>query len=220
MDGLLVDSEPLSREVWDRVLREHGHAMDEETLALMVGRRTSDSARIVLDRFPLPFSPEQLVAYKTQLWEEVWRAGLPVKPGVFELERKLAERGIPWAVATSSPRQYAEHILEHLGLAERCRAIAAGDEVQQGKPEPDIYLLAAQRLQVEPVHCLALEDSVPGGRAAKAAHMALIAVPDGVSTAADFPFADYVFASLSDVAREIDDVLKALAKSEGDGTSL
>lgn len=210
MDGLMVNSESLAREVWNTVLADFGCQMDDETHRQMVGRRTGESARIVQERFALPLSPEELAARKTRLWESVWRnRDVPLMPGLERLQDELARRQIPWGVATSSPRQYAEHVVAGLPLADRCRAIAAGDEVERGKPAPDIYLLAAERMQIPPERCLALEDSVPGGRAAQAAGMTLAAIPNGTTASADFPFADYVFSSLHEVAGHLDRLLPA-----------
>jgi len=210
MDGLMVNSESLARETWNTVLAEFGCQMDDETHRLMVGRRTAESARIVQERFFLPLSPTELAARKTQLWESVWRGqGVPLMPGLKRLQDELARREIPWGVATSSPRQYAEHVVAGLPLARHCRAIAAGDEVEHGKPAPDIYLLAAERMQISPERCLALEDSVPGGRAAQAAGMTLAAVPNGTTAAGDFSFADYLLGSLHEVVDHLDRLLPA-----------
>lgn len=210
MDGLMVDSESLAREVWNTVLADFGCQMDDDTHRRMVGRRTSESARIVQERFDLPLSPAELADRKTQLWESVWRRRrLPLMPGLERLQEDLDRRQIPWGVATSSPRHYAEHVVAGLPLSGHCRAIAAGDEVEQGKPAPDIYLLAAERLQIAPERCLALEDSLPGGQAAQAAGMTLAAVPNGATAAGDFSFADYVFGSLHEVAEHLDWLLSA-----------
>lgn len=203
----MVNTEPLSRQAWDQVLGRYGQRLDDATYMRMVGRRTVESAQLVLEVFELPLTPADLMAEKTRIWETFWRRGVPAMPGLNRLQQALAERGIPWAVATSSPRLYAEHILQYLEVDGACRALAAGDEVTYGKPEPDIYLLAAERLGVPPAHCLALEDSVPGGRAAQAAGMTLVAVPGFPATAADFAFAEYVLPSLSEVVVNLDSLL-------------
>lgn len=204
----MVNSESLAREVWNTVLADFGCQMDDETHRRMIGRRTTESAHIVRERFNLPLSPAELAARKTRLWESVWRRqNPPLMPGLERLHDELARRNIPWSVATSSPRHYAEHVVSRLPLGDHCQAIAAGDEVEHGKPAPDIYLLAAERMQISPERCLALEDSVPGGRAARAAGMTLVAVPDGATSSADFSFADYLFGSLHDVADQLDRLL-------------
>jgi HAD superfamily hydrolase (TIGR01509 family) len=208
LDGLMVDSEPLARQAWDEVLAAYGHRLDDETQAAIVGRRTRESAEIVRERFGLAVAAEELAAAKVARWESIWRRGLPAMPGLNTLHEVLMARGVPWAVATSSPRHYATGVLAQLGLLQACRAIAAGDEVVHGKPAPDIYLLAAERLEIAPRLCLALEDSEPGARAAQAAGMTVVAVPNGVPQEV-FAFADYVMASLHAVAEELDRLLRA-----------
>jgi HAD superfamily hydrolase (TIGR01509 family) len=206
MDGLMVNSEPLSRQAWDEVLRDYGHQMDDATYHRIVGRRTHESAGIVSKAYGLPITAQELAAAKIARWDIIWRRGLPPMPGLMALHEQLAARHVPWAVATSSPRHYAEAVLQQLGLAQSCRAVAAGDEVSHGKPAPDIYLLAARRLGIPAAQCLALEDSVPGARAAQAAGMRVIAVPNGVVPSA-FDFADYVFTSLVEVGEQLDTLL-------------
>lgn len=202
----MVDSEPLARQAWDEVLATYGYRLDDETQAAIVGRRTRESAAIVRERFALTVEAEALAAAKVARWEFIWRRGLPAMPGLQTLHEALAARDVPWAVATSSPRHYATGVLEQLGLLGMCRAIAAGDEVVHGKPAPDIYLLAAERLGIAPQACLALEDSEPGARAAQAAGMTVVAIPNGVPQEA-FDFADYVMDSLAGVADQLDRLL-------------
>jgi HAD superfamily hydrolase (TIGR01509 family) len=199
MDGLMVDSEPVARHGWEIVLASYGRELDQITYERMVGRRLEESAAIVIDTFQLPLSRENLAEIKEAAMVKLWAEGLPVMPGLHNLVGYLNDHNIPWGVATSSRRHYALNVLNQLGIASHCRAVAAGNEVSQGKPAPDIYLLAAERLEIDPKLCLALEDSVPGGQAAVAAGMTLAAVPNGHTKAADFPFADYVLDSLNDV---------------------
>lgn len=205
MDGLMVDTEPLAQQIWADILRQYGHDLSPAVYARIVGRRTDFSAQLLLALYPMPLTAAELAALKHNRWTARWRQGVPAMPGLHELHAALIRRGIPWAVATSSPRDYAEFVLHHLGLWPTRGAIAAGTEVQQGKPAPDIYLLAAGRLGVPPMACLALEDSVPGGQAAVAAGMTLVAVPNGTTTADDFPFAAAVLPSLSAVAARLAD---------------
>lgn len=202
----MVDTEPLAQQIWSRILAGYGYDLDDEVYARVVGRRTAESARIIQQAYHLPLSPEQLADLKSTMWEARWRQGVPPRPGLFILHAEIARRNIPWAVATSSPRDYAEHILRGLSLWPTHGAIAAGDEVANGKPAPDIYLLAARHLAVDPSSCLVLEDSVPGGRAAQSAGMTLAAVPFGFTSSSDFDFAPFIFNSLGEVA----DTLSAL----------
>ena len=207
MDGLMVDSEPLARRAWEQILQAHGCQMTDDVYRQMIGRRTDQSAQIILDNYPLPMTAAELAAQKAGIFHEIRAQGVPAMPGLMALQAAIKQRGIPWAVATSSPRSHAEIILVQLGLTDDCHAIAAGNEVEQGKPAPDIYLLAAARLGVEPGACLALEDSEPGCRAAKAAGMKTIAIPNGDTKTAVFSCAYACYPSLKQVAHNLDDLL-------------
>jgi HAD superfamily hydrolase (TIGR01509 family) len=213
MDGLMVDTEPLSRRAWAQVIAPFGAVLADEVYGRMIGRRTPEAAQILLAAAAIPLSAEELVGRKTAVFDQILAQGVPVMPGLRELHSEIARRDLPWAVATSSPRHHAQLILMQLGLIDACRALAGGDEVTHGKPAPDIYLLAAERLGVPPEQCLALEDSPTGCRAAAAAGMTVVAVPNSapetaVSTplSADvFPCADYVFPSLHQVIDLLND---------------
>ena len=207
MDGLMVDTEPLSRQAWDAVLDPFGYALSDEVYWQMIGRRSEESAQIAWSAYELPVTAEELLERKTAVFEARLAQGIPLMPGLKSLHAEIAQRQIPWAVATSSPRYYAETILAQLALADSCQAIAGGDEVRHGKPAPDIYLLAAERLGIAPADCLALEDSVPGSQAAVAAGMVTVAVPDGDRATADYPHVRYVFPSLHEVLARLDELL-------------
>lgn len=208
MDGLMVDTEPLAREAWAAILSRHGQTLTDAVYRQMIGQRTVESAQLLLDQYDLPYTAVALAAEKTELFASRRAQGVPPMPGLAELMTAVGQLGIPWAVATSSPRSHATVILAQLGQQAACGAIAAGDEVTHGKPAPDIYLLAAQRLGIAPAHCLALEDSRPGCLAATAAGMKTVAVPNGDTQESDFGFVDAVYVSLREVAR---DLLKLLA---------
>ncbi len=199
MDGLMVDTEPLSRQAWERVLALYDYAMDDEVYGRMIGLRSAESVQVMLDAYPLPLTAAETMRRKKAFLDERLTQGIPIMPGLMELHAVIARRGLPWAVATSSPRQHASHILAQIGLLESCRAIVGGDEVAKGKPSPDIYLLAAERLGIPPQNCLALEDSAPGCQAAAQAGMTTIAIPNGVTETAVFPCAHHIVNSLHGV---------------------
>jgi len=207
MDGLMVDTEPLARDVWATIISQHGQTLTDAMYRQMIGRRTVESAQLLLEQYDLPYTAVDLAAYKTELFAIRRAQGVPPMRGLMELQTAVARHGIPWAVATSSPQSHAVAILAQLGLQTACRAIAAGDEVRRGKPAPDLYLLAAQRLGVEPACCLALEDSWPGCQAAVAAGIRTVAVPNGDTQEADFSFVYAVYPSLYEVAQDLENLL-------------
>lgn len=207
MDGLMVDSEPLARRAWDQVLQAHGFRMTDDVYRQMIGRRTDQAGQILLENYPLPLSLDELVNQKSAIFNGIRAQGIPAMPGLMALQAVIKEHGIPWAVATSSPREHAKIILAQLGLTEECRAIAAGSEVAHGKPAPDIYLLAAERLGIDPTVCLALEDSEPGCQAASAAGMTVIAIPNGETKTAVFSCATIRYSSLNQVVAHLNTLL-------------
>jgi HAD superfamily hydrolase (TIGR01509 family) len=208
MDGLMVDTEPLSHQVWAQLVSTFGHQLDDETYGRMIGRRGDASAQIAVNTYDLPLSVTELIVRKEALFDKVRANGVPVMPGLMALMEELARRGLPWAVATSSPSHHAQIILEQLGLSGVCQAVAAGNEVADGKPAPDLYLLAAERLGIPPENCLALEDSQPGAEAAAAAGMRVVAIPNGKTRDASFAVAHTVYRSLHDVVNNLDILLR------------
>lgn len=207
MDGLMVDSEPLARQAWDQVLQAQGQRMTDDVYRQMIGRRMDQATQIVQDNYILSIPITELIAQKDMLFHQIRAQGVPAMPGLMALQAAIKQRQLPWAVATSSSRSHAEIILTQLGLSEACHAIAAGNEVMHGKPAPDIYLLAAARLGIDPAVCLALEDSEPGCQAARAAGMKVIAIPNGDTKTAVFPCAHIRYPTLNQVADNLDALL-------------
>ena len=204
----MVDTEPLARAAWEQVLAPYGHTMTDALYGRMLGRRTHESAQLVLDALLLPLLHDELVTRKTAVFLQSLNGGVPVMPGLFALLDEIERRGLPWAVATSTPRAVAEIILGKLGVVGHYGALAAGDEVAHGKPAPDIFLLAAARLGVAPAACLALEDSAAGCAAAVAAGVRVAAVgPAAMAGGALFATAYRCYPSLVDVAAELDRLL-------------
>jgi HAD superfamily hydrolase (TIGR01509 family) len=177
MDGLMLDSETVCRAVWREAASEQGFALSDAMYLDFVGRRTADCEALMERRFGAGFSRPTFQARAADLWHaHVRDYGLERKPGLPELLAALERLQIPKAVATSTVR--AEALISLGSLFERFGALAAGDEVRNGKPAPDIFLLAGERLGADPARCLALEDSEAGAIAASTAGMTVIIVPD------------------------------------------
>lgn len=210
IDGLMVDTEPLSRRAWDQVLGQHGQVMDDETYKALIGYRIDETADYLIKQFGLMDDAGSLIQQKRAAYEPLLAQGVPVMPGLFELVDAIDARGIPWGVATSSPYAHAQNILIGLGLWERCQMVTGGDEVAKAKPDPGIYLLASERLGFSPARCFALEDSVPGCRSALTAGLLTAAVPNGDTDIAQLPAVKYIFPSLGEVVNHLDDITREL----------
>jgi len=179
MDGLLLDSERAIMRAWMQVARERAVRLSPARYATVVGRNVAESTALLAPHFGgmegLQQARQQVqVLLQAQPPEERFA----LKPGVAELLAWLAAREVPIAVASSSSRHEIEHRLALSGVRDHFRAVAGGDEVPAGKPDPAVYLLAAQRMGHAANVCLAFEDSPNGARAALAAGAALVLVPD------------------------------------------
>lgn len=179
MDGLMLDTERLLYAAWQRAMADYGYQASEEVFLASLGTTVAATNQLLRAAygpdFPLEATNGRTGDY---VWEEVDDRGAPLKPGLLALLDYLEAQDIPKAVASSSERATIDRLLGSAGLLARFPVTVAGDEVVHGKPAPDIFLLAARRLGVDPAQCLVLEDSEPGARAAHAAGMAVIIVPD------------------------------------------
>ncbi len=207
MDGLMVDTEPISHRAWQQFLQPYNAQLSPEQTQSLVGLRGDISAEMVQQFFDLPLSPPEIQKQKAAIFATMRQADVPVMAGLFDLVEKLSTLNIRWGVGTSSPHEHATTILKQLNLTAHCQAIAGGDEVPHGKPAPDIYLLAAKRLAVDPQTCLVFEDSGPGSRAAVAAGMRVIAVPNNDTKNSDFRHATAVLPSLTAVCHQLEQFL-------------
>lgn len=206
MDGLMLDTEPLYKIAWQRAAQECGHAISEELYAWLIGRSRVAGEAILAETFGAAFCQETFRAACAKCEAAAFAENLPAtKPGLDQLLALLEARRVPKAVATSTERHIAETQLRGRGLLARFSVVATGDEVMNGKPAPDLFLLAAMRLGVETSRCLVLEDSEAGVMAAHRAGMRVFCVPDiREPAAAVLELADGKFGSLTEVAARLE----------------
>lgn len=178
MDGLLFDTERLYEKAFISAARELGHEADHDTFCLLIGAPWATGRRILLERYGVDFRVDELTGVWMRHFRQLIEVDLPLKAGALELLALLDEIGLPRAIATSSSHRTVQHHLAMHKLAERFHAVVAEGDYANGKPSPDPFLLAAARLKTDPTHCLALEDSHHGIRAAHAAGMMAVMVPD------------------------------------------
>lgn len=175
MDGLMLDTEPIYWQSMHQAAAELGCNIDDQLQSRVVGRSIADWRATLVQTFGENYP--KFRSRRRQLWEQhVQEFGVAEKAGLSELLNQLDDDELRKAVATSSPKP--DTLLCLAQLASRFDAIVTGDEVEQSKPAPDIFRLAAQRLALSPEQCLALEDSESGAYAALSAGMRVIIVPD------------------------------------------
>ena len=207
LDGLLLDTE----EIWDEARRqiadERGGRWREDAQRAMMGMSSPEWSRYMHEEVGVPDPPEQITAEVVRRLEELYRNRLPLIPGALDAVRRLAAYR-PLAIASSSNRPLIDLFLELTGTAGLFRATVSSEEVERGKPAPDVYLEASRRLAVDPTRCAAIEDSENGIRSAAAAGMKVIAVPNAV-----FPPGDDALALAAVVVASLEELQPALVES-------
>jgi HAD superfamily hydrolase (TIGR01509 family) len=182
LDGTLVDSEPLAKDAWRRVLAKFGYAVTQDDILSTQGRAFSDIHTYFAKRASLP-GPESL----WKLYASILFPSMDERPLAFRdsiaTAIALKEAGVALGLASSSPRERVDYTLTKVGLHALFSVTVAGDEIRNGKPAPDLFLEVARRLRVAPAQCIAIEDSQPGVDAALAAGMCVVGIlrPEGKS---------------------------------------
>ena len=199
MDGLLLDTETLWHEAETELFRRHGAQFTHEDQLQVIGTNFDITARYFAQRLGWPLERRaELVEESTALMHERVKLQVDARPGAVELIEGLRNlAGIRLGLASNSPRYLVDDALKTAGLADAFDSIVTSDDVKRAKPAPDIYLLACERLGVDPSEAVALEDSASGVAAAKAAGLTCIAVPMFAET--DVSAADRVVDSLEEL---------------------
>jgi HAD superfamily hydrolase (TIGR01509 family) len=194
-DGLLAETESAWTRAETAIFREHGHDFGPAQKQVLIGGTLASGGMAMADHFGLPGAGPALAARLAGLvWQEL-AAGAPALPGAHNVAEILLRRGIPIAVASNSPRRFVDAALGSAGLADLFKIIVLSDDVERGKPAPDLYLTACSRLHAEPARSVAFEDSRTGVASARAAGMFVIAVPSAPGAALD---AHVTYPSLAD----------------------
>ena len=177
LDGVLVESEHMWDEVREELARECVGRWHQQAQTEMMGMSSTEWSRYMHDVIGLSESPAEISTKVVRLMQARYAEHLPLIDGAVETVRRLA-RSFRLALASSSNRPLIDTVLEAAGMAESFEATVSSEEVERGKPAPDVFLEAARRLELSPEQCAAIEDSANGIRAAHAAGMRVIAIPN------------------------------------------
>ena len=179
VDGVLFDTEQLSRQIWETVSTEFGYPQVGQRYLEFVGNNRTDTFE-KLERYFGPDFPKEtfLLTCSERLQKHVEEYGVPLKPGVHEILDFLSAQHIPIALATSTGQQRTQRRMDLSGLAHYFCAMITGDQVTHSKPHPEIYQMACEQLHLAPPHVLAIEDSKNGILSASGAGMQVAMVPD------------------------------------------
>ncbi len=199
LDGVLVDSYQAHYESWRRLAAEQGFEYSREQFAATFGRTSRD---ILSHHWMKPLSADQVAAAddrKEELYRQIIRQDFPIMPGGPELVHSLHRAGFLLAVGSSAPPANVELSIELLGLRDVFGAVVTGRDVQRGKPDPQVFLLAAERLGLAPAACAVVEDAPAGVAAGRAGGMTVIALT-GTATRQQLAAADLMVDRLDELS--------------------
>lgn len=206
LDGLLVDSQPLQYQAYHQVFSNHGFPLTQVDWQEWIDH--SYSVQQWIQKNDLPLDGDSLRAEKKNIYDQLIRDELQLKPGVRELIDELHGK-FRLCIASSSRLESIELIVDKFGLQPKFEQLISDTEIVNGKPHPDIFLKTAEAMQVKPADCLVIEDSIAGLKAAKAANMLCIICPDsfGKLEPVEFKGADKIVNHLGEITSEMIDDL-------------
>lgn len=179
MDGVLVDTERISFKFWEKSFEKYGYKYSMDTHLSLIGRNNNSIRNILGETFGTEFPLDEICNYKSEsMIKYLLEEGTPLKIGVFELLDYLRENNYKIAVATSTHKERAIQRLESVGIKEKFDDMVCGDEIEHYKPNPEIFLKAAEKLGLKPEECIVIEDSPAGVEAGYKGGMTVINVPD------------------------------------------
>jgi len=178
LDGVLADSEPWWNQIDAKLLAEYGVSYRGEYHRNVLGVSYRLAVEFYKNAFHISASTEELMRRRGEIATDFFANRVGLFPSAKMTLEQLREMKLPLAVATSSVSASARPLLDRTGIRSLLSVVITGDEVQQGKPHPDIYLRAAKKLGISPEACLVIEDSLAGIAAGKAANMRVAAIPD------------------------------------------
>ena len=210
IDGTLLDTERIYVKAWQAAAEKLGYRLSDDLMRRTRAIDPKIAARMMEEEVGGGFSYEAVRVVRTQIGEAMVEAdGHLLKPDTLALLRALRDAGVPFAAVTSTGKAQTARHLELAGIADLIPIRATGDMVARGKPHPDIFMMGASLLGVDPAACYAVEDSGAGIRAAAAAGMAPILVPDlALVDAGTRALAFRIVDSLGDILRALPELLE------------
>jgi len=199
MNGVIINDERIHQESWRQYCREHGFLLSEEEFKHRVfGRSEKEILEYLYKRNITDEELEKDSNARVERTIAIYKPQIELAEGLKKLLDELTELSIPLAIATSSRRRYFEFIMTELDLSKHFKAVVTAEEISNGKPDPEIYLKAADAIHVAPEDCVAIEDTISGIKAAQAAGMAVIAIAS-THRAEELTLANRVLRSFKDV---------------------
>jgi len=202
LDGTMVDTEHIWRKASIELAIKHGKIFDEKVTVKMMGRKESEAIKVFIEHHKINAEVELLVKQRKNLVIKMTNMASP-KKGLYEFLDLIEILQFKKAIATSGFNEFANKIIDALNIRHRFHSIITGDEIKLSKPNPEIFLTTAKRINVSPKECLVIEDAELGIEAAYNAGMKSIAIPNNLSKNHNFSKATKIFDSMAQITEEI-----------------
>jgi putative hydrolase of the HAD superfamily len=207
LDGLMIRSEGIASIVWNEVLERHGQFLEGEDYRRLIGLAPMDTVQWIIKNKSLTLEPDQLIEDYWSIRTERVIEQAELQSNLFKILDEIQALGLKTGIASNSIRTYVLRVAESKGLTPYFEVMLGVDDVNQGKPFPDIYILAASRLEVSPGKCLVFEDSLVGLKSALSAGMRCVVIPHEDLNYEDFSGAYAIFNSLEKVQEQLASLL-------------
>jgi len=209
MDGLMVDSERLYQQAQVEITRQFNKTLPEKIRLTMMGRKPLESMKIFVDALDIPTDAEKLLEMRNDIMRVKYKNDLVPLPGLAHIIDAFYGK-LKLAISTGAQEEFLDIVVDRLGIRNKFDVLQASDEIEQGKPHPEIYLRTCKKLGLKPGECIVLEDSLNGVLAGKGAGCYVIAVPSEYTKDENFSSADFIADDLLGAAKQINNLLAEL----------
>ena len=214
MDGLMIDSERLYLQAQQEIAGQFNKKLTEETRLKTMGRKPLESVKIFVKELGIPMAAEEVLEMRDRIMRVKYKYELVPLPGLAHIIATFYSR-LQLAVCTGSQNEFLDIVVDQLKIRDKFAVLQASDDIQKGKPEPEIYLKTCKRLGLRPAECIVLEDSLNGVLAGKRAGCYVIAVPSTDMKKQDFSAADFVVKNLFAAANQIHNLINSFCGDQG-----
>lgn len=209
----MVDSERLYQQAQEEITRHFNKTLPEQTRLKMMGRKPLESMKIFVEALDIPTDAAELLEMRNDIMREKYKNDLVPLPGLHHIIDAFAGK-LKMAISTGAQQEFLDIVVDQLEIRNKFDVLQASDEIQQGKPHPEIYLKTCKKLGLKPGECIVLEDSLNGVVAGKGAGCYVIAVPSEYTKQENFDSADFVADDLFCAARHINELLRCSGNFE------
>lgn len=205
MDGLMIDSERLYQQAQEELAERFKKKVKAEMNWKMMGRKPIESMKIFVKEHDIPIEAEKILKMRNDIMIEKLKNDLVPMPGLHHIVNTFYDK-LKLAVSTGAQKEFLDLVMDKLGIREKFAVLQDSDEIEKGKPHPEIYLKTCEKLGLEPGQCIVLEDSSNGAMSAKRAGCYVIAIPSEYTKDQDFSFVNFIADDLFAAEKHINSI--------------